>query len=119
MSYDLKRLEQISMEIGYGENRFPMKRGSFVYRRSVRGMQPLRLRQKRECPNGFLLEYAFLNGAPAGALRHPHQCNADLFARAGDPSGQKRFPIRLPLHWLEGGQRRGLPAIYCRYRAHL
>ncbi len=69
MSYDLKRLEQISMEIGYGENRFTMKRGSFVYRRSLRGMQPLRLRQKRECPNGFLLEYAFLNGAPAGQLR--------------------------------------------------
>lgn len=69
MPYDLKRLEQITVEAGFGENRFTMKRGSFAYRRTLRGMQKLQMRQNEACPGGFVLHYAFPNGADAGRLR--------------------------------------------------
>ena len=31
-AFDSGRLEQIRLELGFGENRFSMKRGSFVYK---------------------------------------------------------------------------------------
>lgn len=99
MPFDLHRLEQITIETGTGENRFSMKRGSFIYRQKLRGMRKLRLRGKEELPDGFLLRYASPSGRDAGCLRvsvSPSGQLAGVTWEGEAPPGVNRFRLTIP-----------------------
>ena len=68
MQFDIKRFENIRMEIGTGKNCFSMKRGSFVYRQKNVRMQKLYLRKKAALPDGFELHYESKAGRYAGKI---------------------------------------------------
>ncbi|MBD5503894.1 MAG: alpha-glucosidase [Lachnospiraceae bacterium] len=68
MQFDIKRFEDIRLEIGTGKNCFSMKRGSFVYRQKNVRMQKLYLRKKVALPDGFELHYESKAGKYAGKI---------------------------------------------------
>ena len=65
MQFDIKRFEDIRLEIGTGKNCFSMKRGSFVYRQKNVRMQKLSMRKKVTLPDGFELLYEDTAGSRA------------------------------------------------------
>lgn len=68
MQFDIKRFENIRLEIGMGKNCFSMKRGSFVYRQKNAKMQKLSMRKKAALPDGFELLYEDKAGNYAGKI---------------------------------------------------
>ena len=56
-AFDSGRLEQIRLEIGSGENRFSMKRGSFVYKQKSKGFRSMQFLEKADTVDGFELRY--------------------------------------------------------------
>lgn len=57
MALDIRRFEHIRLEIGSGENRFSMKRGSFVYKQRHSGYRSLVFVEKAETSSGYELIY--------------------------------------------------------------
>lgn len=68
MQFDIKRFENIRLEIGMGKNCFSMKRGSFVYRQKNAKMQKLSMRKKAALPDGFELLYEDKAGNYTGKI---------------------------------------------------
>lgn len=52
-----QRLEQLTLTVGCGENRFTMQRGSFVYRRTLRWQNALTPLGRENVPGGFDLRF--------------------------------------------------------------
>lgn len=56
-TFDVSRFRQMELEIGFGENRFSMKRGSFDYKQKNSGFRRLELRETEETAHGWELVY--------------------------------------------------------------
>ena len=97
MALDINRFERIGLEIGSGEDRFSMKRGSFVYRQKHGGYRSLMLEEKAETPDGCELIYR--DPVSRGEIRLVVKRAGARLAVSweGDaPEGVNRFRVHIP-----------------------
>lgn len=97
MALDVGRFERVALEIGSGENRFSMRRGSFVYRQKHGGYRSLLLEKKAETPDGCELIYR--DPVSRGEIRLAvKREDARLAAcwRGDVPEGVNRFRVHIP-----------------------
>lgn len=97
MVFDIKQFEHIRLEIGSGENRFSMKRGSFVYRQRYRGHRSLMFVEKAESSDGFELIYRDPVSQKEIRLVAKREDTRLAVSWQGDiPEGVNRFRVHIP-----------------------
>ena len=97
MAIDLSRFENIRLEIGFGENHFSMKRGSFMYKQRHNGYRSLMFVEKAETSGGYQLIYRDPVSLKEILLVIKREEARLAVSWQGDiPEGVNRFRVHIP-----------------------
>ncbi|MCM1027039.1 MAG: alpha-glucosidase [Roseburia sp.] len=94
--FDIGRFERMELEIGSGENRFTMKRGSFSYRKKESRYRRLALLEKREREGGYDLVYSGFGAEEIRLSVRIGENRLKVSWQGGVPEGVNRFRLSFP-----------------------
>ena len=96
-AFDSGRWEQIRLEIGFGENRFSMKRGSFIYKQKSKNFRSMQFLEKADTVDGFELHYRDpITQQTVCLCVKQEEKRLDVCWKGDVPEGVNRFRLSFP-----------------------